>query len=440
MITESRETTRFIRSFDEVFESARKNSPAWLKDARARARQDLLARGLPTTKDEDWKYTSLNAVRKETYSCEPADAAPLRAPAELGSYLDGDPARVVFYNGHFSAALSEFSALPGGVTVRTMAETLRGAARPLEESWACFQGAGETPFQNLNKALFTGGVCVTVAEGAVIAPFIHIVHVSGPGKVPFLTAPRALIRLEKSSEAVVIESHVAFDDNAVYLDCPATDIILEENATLRYICAQKTSDRAFSINSTRVWCERNSVLNALTVTGKGALVRNNLDVVLNGEGVDATLNGIYSVYASQHVDNHTSVDHRFPNCASNQLYKGILNGSSRAVFNGKIFVRPAAQRTSSYQLNKNLLLGKDCVVNTKPQLEIFADDVKCTHGATIGQLNEDELFYLQTRGISRSAAVKTLARGFGEELLNLPPEEELRRKLRFVLEPSFARF
>ncbi|MCK5178790.1 MAG: SufD family Fe-S cluster assembly protein, partial [Candidatus Omnitrophica bacterium] len=167
------------------------------------------------------------------------------------------------------------------------------------------------------------------------------------------------------------------------------------------------------------------------------LTRNDLDITLNGEGANTTLNALYSVYNDQHVDNHTSVDHRVPNCTSNQLYKGILNNRARAVFNGKVFVQPVAQKTSSYQLNKNLLLGTDCRIDTKPQLEIFADDVKCTHGATIGQLAKDEMFYLQTRCIPKKAATRMLAHGFVNDLFSTIKNTAIREKLDRLMEPSF---
>ena len=167
------------------------------------------------------------------------------------------------------------------------------------------------------------------------------------------------------------------------------------------------------------------------------LTRNNLDIILNGEGAHTSLNALYSVYNDQHVDNHTSVDHRVPNCTSNQLYKGILNNAARAVFNGKVFVRSMAQKTNSYQLNKNLLFGTNCRIDTKPQLEIFADDVKCTHGATIGQLAKDEMFYLQTRCIPKSAATKMLAHGFVDDLFNTIKNNTVREKLNRLMGPSF---
>ena len=218
-----------------------------------------------------------------------------------------------------------------------------------------------------------------------------------------------------------------------------TDISLAKNALLYYSRAQKENLKSYHIGNTRVWQERDSNFQGFSFVAGGALIRNNLDVVLNGEGAQSFLNALYSVYGTQHVDNHTSVDHRVPNCMSNQLYKGILNGASRAVFNGKIFVRPIAQKTNSYQLNKNLLLGKDCRVDTKPQLEIFADDVKCTHGATIGQMNEEELFYLQTRAIGKQDATRMLARGFAEDVLNQIKNEAVHQKLTEYLQPSFEK-
>ena len=216
-----------------------------------------------------------------------------------------------------------------------------------------------------------------------------------------------------------------------------TDIFLSENAVLHYCKSQKESLKAFHIGQTRVWQEWDSQFDGFSFMAGSLLTRNNLDIVLNGEGTGATLNALYSAGGHQHVDNHTSVDHRAPNCTSNQLYKGILNEAARAVFNGKVFVRPIAQKTNSYQLNKNLLLGKDCRVDTKPQLEIFADDVKCTHGATIGQLDEDELFYLQTRCIPKKAATQMLAQGFVEDLFSQIKSNSIHQKLNILIEPSF---
>jgi Fe-S cluster assembly protein SufD len=217
-----------------------------------------------------------------------------------------------------------------------------------------------------------------------------------------------------------------------------TDIYLAPNAVCRYNQVQRESLKATHINATRVWQERDAVFDGFSLTVGGAVTRHNLDIIINGEGGQATLNGLYSVRERQHVDNHTSVDHRFPNGTSNQLYKGILNDQARAVFNGKIFVRPIAQLTNSYQLNKNLILGKDCRVDTKPQLEISADDVKCTHGATVGQLNDEEIFYLRTRAIPRSKAVEMLSHGFVDDILNKIQHPRVREHFQELVKPTLS--
>jgi Fe-S cluster assembly protein SufD len=234
-----------------------------------------------------------------------------------------------------------------------------------------------------------------------------------------------------------LESHVAFNDQVIYFTNASTDVFLDANASLHYCKAQKESLNAYHIGQTRVWQERDSNFDGFSLTAGSQLTRNSLNIALNGEGANAGLNALYSVFGNQHVDNHTSVDHRVPNCTSNQLYKGILNGDSRAVFNGKVFVRPIAQQTNSYQLNKNLLLGNNCRVDTKPQLEIFADDVKCTHGATIGQLDENEMFYLQTRCIPRNVATKMLVHGFVDDLFGLIKNSSTLQKVNALMQPSF---
>ena len=264
---------------------------------------------------------------------------------------------------------------------------------------------------------------------------IHIIHVASGDSKAFI-APRNVIYAEQSSECTILESHIAFEDNSTYLATPLSDFYLEENSTIHYAKAQKESLKAYHVGNTRVWQERNTNFDSISIMVGAAITRNNLDIVIDGEGSNANLHGLYFLHGKQHADNHTSVDHRQPNCTSNQLYKGILEGSSRSVFNGKIFVNEIAQLTNSYQLNKNLLLGKDCRVDTKPQLEIFADDVKCTHGATIGQLEKDEVFYLQSRCISKQDATKILVRGFIEDLLVDVSSETLQDKIHWLVEPA----
>lgn len=441
MITEFQGTLPFIQDYDKLFQTIQSASPQWLQKQREESLHKVLKMGIPTTKDEDWKYTNLSSSFQRSYATNNAPTNPTTEAQNLINNLGAnDTYRIVFLNGIFAPSLSLQPKLTDGLKIQTLSASFKKNPVIFQTINTRFNGLPLGIFHHLNNAFFQDGVSIEVPANIIEPSLIHIIHLTTQTDSAQITVPRILMHLGKSSQISVMESHAGLSANTRGLNCPVTEIVLEENAALHYVNAQNESDSATQINTIRAWCERNAMFNALTLTCSGALVRNNLDIILNGEGIDATLNGLYSLNGTQHTDNHTSVDHRYPNCVSNQLYKGILNGSARAVFNGKIFVRPEAQQTNSYQLNKNLLLGKDCRVDTKPQLEIFADDVKCTHGATIGQLDQDEVFYLQTRGISRKAAIKILARGFADELLNRLPQETVARKLRWMLEPSFARF
>ena len=262
-------------------------------------------------------------------------------------------------------------------------------------------------------------------------------HITTVDKDDVMTLPRSLIIVGESAQAEILESHISTAAH-FYFSNALTDILVNQNANLKYYKAQSEGPKAYHIGTTRVLQGQGSQFESFSFSIGAKLTRNNLNIFLNGEGSSAVLNGLYAVSDSQHVDNHTSVDHRPPRCVSNQLYKGILDGSATAAFNGKIFVRRIAQQTNSYQLNKNLLLGKGCQVNTKPQLEIFADDVRCTHGATIGQLNEEELFYLESRAIPKNLAVKMLARGFVDDILSKLTNVEIHKRFENLLTKTFS--
>ena len=431
------ETPRIIKDFDKLTQSIHeKNTPAWLKELSDKSLSQFHKLGLPNIKDEEWKYTNLAQALSRTYSIP--QKGQFTPTAKVGRYINNKELNIVFVNGHFSKELSNVKNLPKGVTVVNLKEAITSKEETLKKILTRYDVDKTTAFIALNKAITTEGVYVEIAANTVCKELLHIVHLTDASGKDAITFPRSVIVSGKSSEATILESHISTEDNLIYLTNALTDIFVDENATLHYCKAQKESMKAYHINNTRVWQERDSHFDGFTLIAGSAINRNNLDIVLNGEGCDGTLNGLYSIYGNQHADNHTSVDHKFPNCTSNQLYKGILNGSSRAVFNGKIFVREAAQKTNSYQLNKNLLLGKDCRIDTKPQLEIFADDVKCTHGATVGQLDEDQLFYLQSRCIARKDAIKILARGFVDDLVNVIKNDSVNEKLHQLLEPSFA--
>ena len=436
MINKINKDFEFIKGFDQIAESVKKEGqPSWLNEKREQSINRFLELGMPTVKDEEWKYTSLKDLMSKQFSI--SSTSEFNEDKELAEYLDNKDINLVFINGIFNVGLSSFKDLENGLTITNLKEAYAENELNLEALLKKYDVKNETAFVSLNNAIALDGTYIKIEKNSVIKKLIHIVHVTS-SSVEQLTNPHTIISLEESSEANVLESHISFNDDSRYLSNALTDIFLEESSNLKYCKAQKESLNAYHIGNTRVIQKRNSVLDGFSLICGAKITRNNLDIILDGEGINSTLNGLYSLYGEQHADNHTSVHHREESCQSNQLYKGILNGSARAVFNGKIFVHQKAQKTNSYQLNKNLLLGDKCRIDTKPQLEIFADDVKCTHGATVGQLDEDELFYLQTRSIARTAAIKMLAHGFVDDLLSQIKSEDVKRKLQMLLKPSFA--
>jgi Fe-S cluster assembly protein SufD len=432
MITET-EHIPMIPDIEKYRQQLTKETPDWVNELRDQGLKRFAELGVPTVKNEEWKYTNLSALTERRFHL--TTETELIEKSRLLDYYDRSEINIVLVNGVFSAELSNLAKLPNGVTVTGLTQALKndnGATALFKK----FPVKDDDSFAALNSALMREGVFVKIDDKVVLKDLIHIVHVTSTKERDIATFPKSIITLGRSSEASVLESHIGFGEKGYFAD-PVTDIFLKEDAKLLYCKAQSENKQSFHIGTTRVEQEANSQFHGFSMMTGAKLTRNNLNIALNGEGASATLNGLYIIAEDQHADNHTAVDHRVPNCTSNQLYKGILNDSSRSVFNGKIFVRPIAQKTNSYQLNKNLLLGKDCRVDTKPQLEIFADDVKCTHGATIGQLNDEEVFYLQTRAIPRTKAVKMLARGFVDDILNTIPSDAIRRKLNKFLKPTF---
>jgi len=248
--------------------------------------------------------------------------------------------------------------------------------------------------------------------------------------------PRSIIHVGTGAKVSILESHIGFTANS-YWSNALTDMRIGENAQVQYCKAEGESSHTVHTVTTRIWQERSSQLESFSFAHRAKLVRNNLTILLKGEGTNTIMNGLYAIDGLQHVDNHTLLDIQQPNCTSYQLYKGILNDAAHAVFNGKIYVHPIAQKTNAYQLNKHLLLGKESRVDTKPQLEIFADDVKCTHGATVGQLSDEEIFYLQSRAVTKELASQLLAKGFIDDVLNTITSDSIRQKLNKLLAKKF---
>ena len=415
----------WLERFDAT-RAARIVDPSWLEALRRRAIAHFADVGLPTTRDEDWKYTSVAAIARESF-----DLAGGPLPASMpdlglsGVLLDPDWTQLVFVNGRFAPALSSFH--DERLIVGGLAEAL--AHEPLLEREL---GRG-VPFATngfvaLNTALFRDGAFVSVPAGAVIERPIHLAFFTAPGARPIASFPRCLILLGPGSATTVVESYAGMAEER-YLSNAVTEIVLGEGATLAHSKIVQEGQRAFHIGFTSVRQGGQSTYASLSVAAGAELARNDLRVMLTAEGADCTLHGLYVASGSQHVDNHTAIDHAQPRGTSRQLYKGVLQGRARAVFNGKIFVRPGAQRTDAHQINRNLVLSPEATVDTKPQLEILADDVKCTHGATVGQLDAEMVFYLKSRGLGDEAARSLLSYGFASEVIDRAAVERVRAHL-----------
>ncbi|MCR4338240.1 MAG: Fe-S cluster assembly protein SufD [Candidatus Omnitrophica bacterium] len=434
MTTTMENKISFIQDLERSIQELSQKSPSWINDLRQEALSFINENGFPTTKDEEWKYTNVSPILSRQYRL--ASSFKAKASSQTEAYRGIDAITLTFMNGVFSPECSNLKNIPAGVQISTLSEALKNPQdeKFLQEKLSRYSFNAFSSFAALNQLLLEDGIYIKIAEKAIVTPLIQIINMTDPGAENLLTSPRTFIHLGKLSEATIFETHLSVADG-VYFTNALTDIILEENATIHYCNAQNENHQAYHIGTTRVWQERNSNFNGFILSTGGLIIRNDLDVILNGEGCNSGLNGLYTPQDKQLIDNHTFVDHRFPNCVSNQLYKGLLQGESHAVFNGKICVRSIAQQTNSYQLNKNLILGTDCRVDTKPQLEIFADDVKCTHGATIGQLNQEEIFYLQTRGVPRRKATRMLAQGFVDEIVETVKNETIQKHLSQFLKP-----
>ena len=420
-VAERHET--YTTSFD-----AFRRTPAFgqgpLADAREAAFGRFLAHGFPTTREEEWKFTNVAPVAATPF-VPAAAATPDRAALEPWLFADSSAARIVVVNGRRQAALSS-PQLPAGVTLRALTPGEVPAAR-----------AGATPFVDLNAAFFEEAMVLEVAPNTIVTEPIDVLIVSAPGTMPTLVSPRLRIVVGADSEVTIVERYAGLGGQPSLTNA-VTDVVLGPNARANHLKIQDEPLSAFHLASLFIRLDRSSTLISHAITFGGRIARNDIVAVLDGEGAECTLNGLYIATGESLVDTHTTIDHARPHCPSHEIYKGILAGRSRAVFNGKIIVRQDAQKTNAKQTNKALLLTDDAQVNTKPQLEIFADDVKCTHGAAIGQLDDDALFYLRARGISLGEARHMLIEAFAGEVLDGIPVAPVRERLMQAMEEKLA--
>jgi Fe-S cluster assembly protein SufD len=408
----------YLANFAQFEREVAQNGQAWTQPLRKAAITRFAELGFPTTHDEEWKYTNVAPISRIPFQHAQKTARGLATEALAAATIPGlVSAQLVYINGHFVPELSALQALPKGVEGGSLAQALATRRPGLEAHLARYASFEEQAFIALNTAFMQDGAYVTVPRGCVVDVPIHLVFISLPQGEATVSHPRNLLVFEESTQATVLESYIGLGPD-VYLTNAVTECVVGQNAMVEHCMLEWESASAFHVATLQIQQARNSNVVSHAVAAGGALARHDINVVLDGEGGENTLNGLFMVTDQQHIDNHTRIDHVRPHCTSKELYKGILDGKGRGVFNGKIVVHKDAQQTDAIQTNKNLLLSQDASIDTKPQLEIFNNDVKCSHGSTIGRLDENSLFYLRTRGLEEADARRLLTYAFASELVN----------------------
>jgi len=384
---------------------------AWLRELRAQAFARFCETGFPTTHDEDWRFTNVSAIARTPFQLAPAGVAPLSKSELEASTFEGRGAQLLFINGHFAR---ELSSMPQGLMVASLHEEMTNDPESLRPHFGRYLDIHRDPFSALNSAFAEDGAYVHVARGMVIEEPIHLVFISTQNDRPIMSNPRNLLIFEDESEATVVEQYISLGSGPVLCNS-ATELVAGENTTISHYMIEREHREAFNVSTLRIQQGRSANVASHSLLLGGGLVRNNVHPVLAGEGGECLINGLFVGQGREHLDNYMHVEHASPHCSSRQFYNGILDGHAHGVFHGRIVVHKDAQKTDAKQTNRNLLLSDDAQIDTKPQLEIYADDVKCTHGATIGQIEENALFYLQSRGIDEASARRLLLLAFASE-------------------------
>jgi Fe-S cluster assembly protein SufD len=427
-------TDVYVRQFETLAGNGGGAGPAWLPGVRRAAIDRFTSVGFPTSRDEEWRFTPLAPIVRAEFA--PARPAALTR-VSLQPFLFGHPEwpQLVFVNGTFTPELSVIPPQPEGVRLGNLAGAVVADGPLLEQHLTRHARPEATPFAALNTAFLRDGALVYVPPDTVLERPVHLLFVTSPDAGGTVAHPHNLVVVDRGAKASVIESYVTLAEGATYFTNAVTEVFSGENAWTEHTRIQRESERAYHVGLTHVDQARGSHYRSFSLAMGGAIARHNLHVRLNAPGIETLMYGLYLTRGDQVVDNHTAIYHDHPECNSWEVYKGVLDDRSRAVFNGKVFVKPEAQKTDAKQTNRNLLLSDRAKVDTKPQLEIFADDVKCTHGATVGFLDPMALFYLRSRGVPPAVARKILTYAFAGEVVNEVALEPVRVELdRLVLE------
>ena len=437
----------YVTEFERLERS--RTGQAWFRPIRKAAIAHFADQGFPTTRHEEWRYTNVSTIARTPFrlAAPPVSMVTMR---NIAPYLFGEAVgtRMVFVNGRFDADLSSLDGLPEGVTVTNLAALMATEPDGLRLHLARYASFENNPFTALNTAFFEDGAFIYVPRGLVLEQPIHVLYFSTGGLEPTVTHPRTLIVAEEAGQVTVIESYASFappwqegdgggefqgEAGPGFFTNAVTEIAGGDGAVVDHYRLQRENDEATHIGLVRTHQGGHGTIISHALTLGGGLTRNDVHAVLDGEGGDLDLNGLYIGHGHRHIDNHLRIEHAKPHCTSREFYKGILEDASHGVFTGRIIVHKDAQKTDAKQTNRNLLLSGEAQIDSKPQLEIFADDVKCTHGATIGQIEESELFYLRSRGIPEADARSLLVYAFASESIARVKVGPLRAALERIL-------
>ena len=422
-------TSPYVADFATIASNGGRAEPAWLRATRREGIERFAQLGFPTPHNEDWHFTSVSRIAESTFTpLRAASGQVARADIAPFTFGHAEWPSLVFVNGRYDASLSTAAGLVPGVRALDLAYSLREEPALVEPWLGKISPAGDRSFTALNAAFMADGAVVHIAPEAFLEHPLHLIFVSTAGAAKGVAHPRNLIVAGKHSKSTIIESYVSIGDSGYFTNA-VTEVQVEAGATLAHYKIQRESQLAFHVHTIDTKQARDSHYVSFAFATGAELSRTNIYTLLDGEGCGATLNGLYMGDDAQHMDHQTNIVHAQPNCFSREIYKGILSGSAHGVFNGKVYVYPIAQKTDGKQTNNNLLLSDRARIDTKPQLEIFADDVRCTHGATVGRLDEMALFYMKSRGVPEESARRLLTYAFAADVLETIDVHAVRKEL-----------
>jgi Fe-S cluster assembly protein SufD len=424
----------YLKEFETLAGAATAEGPEWLEPTRRAAMDRFAQTGFPSPREEEWRFTPVTPIVQTSWRVAAGGSEDI-ARDQLAPFVFGheDWCTLVFVNGDYAPGLSFAGNLPSGVVATSLSEALRNGSDLVQRHLARYARVEESPFTALNTAFFRDGGFVHIPPGVDLPLPINLVFVTTGEAAGGVSHPRTLLLVDRNARASVVESYVTLAPGVRYWTNPVTEVWTGANSWVEHTRIQRESEAAYHVATTQAEVSRDSHYRSFSMAMGAALARHNLNARLADQYSEALLYGLYITHGEQLVDNHTVLYHDHPNCHSWEVYKGILDDRSRAVFNGKVLVRPEAQKTDAKQTNRNLVLSDFAKVDTKPQLEIFADDVKCTHGATVGQLDEVALFYAQSRGLPADEARRMLTYAFAAEVIEEVALEPVRRELNRLL-------